>query len=394
MRELRVDESHQGPLKIIRLPSCDPPELKSETPLTLRQYGFHGPGPTRTDETAQEDKSDFVFKDVNEDYEEIQKINIQTEQQVLRSRSNSVYIPGNDSAYIDPSQPVSDQSGPFVRAASPRLKAKKMNDLVESSCRQEEEPAPTLVWKKHGKKGTKGRNVHPYTTDAPSSDAPSSVYLFGNAESEGKTELHSLVSDPYRMNQPGQAQTPLGMQNQNYPSMFEEPGQNSSDNGDGLRQARRRLDNITITRSVPALHETDEPIQQVHMPEYFGGESPLMDGSGQNRRLDMATEAEESKVEVTRSLGFSEHRAHADLEESQEVLPHIQAREARRLRTEEEENLGQEYGTLKSLRETKLSYTKSRDPDDPKSSSIFVKSPLSSNSHTRSQRAARLATDE
>ena len=55
MKELRADESHQGPLKIIRLPSCDVPDignLTSETPLTLRQYPFHGPGPTRTDETA------------------------------------------------------------------------------------------------------------------------------------------------------------------------------------------------------------------------------------------------------------------------------------------------------------------------------------------------------
>ena len=47
-------------------------------------------------------------------------------------------------------------------------------------------------------------------------------------------------------------------------------------------------------------------------------------------------------MEANRSYGFSEnnslsHKVHADLEESKEVPPPAQTREARRLRTEEEE---------------------------------------------------------
>ena len=113
-----------------------------------------------------------------------------------------------------------------------------MNDLIVESSGQNDEYAPTLVWKKHGKKPGKSRNVHPYTTEEPSSNAPSTSGLFGNAESEGKTDLQSpLGSDPYRMNQVGRSQTPLDMQNQNYPSMFEEPSRNSSESGEPFGQA-------------------------------------------------------------------------------------------------------------------------------------------------------------
>ena len=147
-----------------------------------------------------------------------------------------MYVPGNDSAYIDPSNPATDQSECVVRAASPHHQARKMDALIEG---RDDEHAPSLVWKKHGKKPGKGktRNVHPYTTHDPgtSSNAASSSYLFGNAESEGRTELHSLVSDPYRLNQVGKSQTPLDMHDQRYPSMFEEPSRNSSELGDGYR---------------------------------------------------------------------------------------------------------------------------------------------------------------
>ena len=79
---------------------------------------------------------------------------------------------------------------------------------------------------------------------------------------------------------------------------------------------------------------------------------------------------------------MSENNAHVDIEESKEGAQPFNIREARGLRTEEEGTSECEYATPKSLKE--LSYTKSKDQDDPKSSSIFIKSPLSSNSHNKS----------
>ena len=128
------------------------------------------------------------------------------------------------------------------------------------------------------------------------------------------------------------------------------------------------------------------------MPAYLGGESPNVGRSSQSRRFDMATGIEESKVEATKAHRSSANNAHADQEESKEVPAPALAKEARGLRTEEEGLSECEYVTLKSLKE--LSYTKSKDLDDPKSSSIFVKSPLSSNSHNKSQKVMRLTKTE
>ena len=139
-----------------------------------------------------------------------------------------------------------------------------------------------------------------------------------------------------------------------------------------------------INKSVPALHEMSEPIQQEQMPSYLDGESPNMSRSSQSRRFDMGAGLEEAKADVTRSHGFSEYYAHAELEELKEVPAPAEARDARRLRTEEEEGSAPEYGTLESPRATQLSYTRSKDADDPKSSSIFVKSPLSSSALNKS----------
>ena len=83
-----------------------------------------------------------------------------------------------------------------------------------------------------------------------------------------------------------------------------------------------------------------EPIEQADMPGYLGGESPHVGRASQDARFDMAAEIEESKVEVAKSYGFSEGKVHADPEESKEGPPPAQAREARRLRTEEEEESG------------------------------------------------------
>ena len=98
MKELRADESQQGPLKIIKLPSADIPivqDVTSETPNTLRQYSFLIKGGTNaTNELLKDDElPELEFRDINEHYEEIQVLNLQTEQQVMKSRSrtNSVY---------------------------------------------------------------------------------------------------------------------------------------------------------------------------------------------------------------------------------------------------------------------------------------------------------------
>jgi len=105
MAELRADESHQGPLKIIKLPTMTAPILfhASVTPPTLARLGFHrSNAKSFTIRKSLEQKFnrsrsqdllggadnfdlDFEFHDVNEDYKEQHRINQITELKVIAS---------------------------------------------------------------------------------------------------------------------------------------------------------------------------------------------------------------------------------------------------------------------------------------------------------------------
>ena len=91
MEELRANESRQGPLKIIKLPSVTQPFPLSEvTPKTLADLGFF----QKTNNlSGREKKSDRLlesleFHDVNEEYEEDQRVNQVTELKVIASSKN------------------------------------------------------------------------------------------------------------------------------------------------------------------------------------------------------------------------------------------------------------------------------------------------------------------
>lgn len=83
MQNMRADESKQGPLNIIKLPSATQPIAISEmTPKTLVDFGLFHKTNKYSDgvEIKYEDVSaEFEFHDINEDYEEIKRENKITE---------------------------------------------------------------------------------------------------------------------------------------------------------------------------------------------------------------------------------------------------------------------------------------------------------------------------
>ena len=87
MKNMRQNDTRVGPLKIVRLPSAEPPiRLSAQTPLTLAEMGFHKSnlGDSLTS-LEKEILRDFEFQDVNENFEAIQLMNQANEMKVMAS---------------------------------------------------------------------------------------------------------------------------------------------------------------------------------------------------------------------------------------------------------------------------------------------------------------------
>ena len=94
MAELREDESCQGPLKIIRLPTQTQPIVLFEaTPKSLVNLGFYQSRQNNAKQSRRREPSGgslpedyhLEFHDVNEGYEEARRLNRATEMKVIAS---------------------------------------------------------------------------------------------------------------------------------------------------------------------------------------------------------------------------------------------------------------------------------------------------------------------
>ena len=89
MDELRADDTRQGPLKIVKLPTRTMPfALSGMTPKTLADMGLFKR--TTSKKVPGFDKSaeklvleSLEFHDVNEEYEEAKRVNLVTELKVI-----------------------------------------------------------------------------------------------------------------------------------------------------------------------------------------------------------------------------------------------------------------------------------------------------------------------
>ena len=88
MEDLRANDTKQGPLKIIKLPTSTMPFALSEvTPKTLAEMGLFHKTNKRLEQERQTDRllSSLEFHDVNEEYEEAKRVNHITEMKVIAS---------------------------------------------------------------------------------------------------------------------------------------------------------------------------------------------------------------------------------------------------------------------------------------------------------------------
>ena len=96
MDQLRANDTKQGPLKIIKLPTRTQPFALSEvTPKTLIEMGLFNKSkvPDRMGKNVNVDHQlaleSLEFHDVNDEYEEAQKMNLVTEMRVASSKNKS-----------------------------------------------------------------------------------------------------------------------------------------------------------------------------------------------------------------------------------------------------------------------------------------------------------------
>ena len=100
MDQLRANDTKQGPLKIVKLPTRTQPFALSEvTPKTLIEMGLFNKSKVsnRGKNVDQLVLESLEFHDVNDEYEEARKMNLVTEMRIASSKNKSFMSMQTDS---------------------------------------------------------------------------------------------------------------------------------------------------------------------------------------------------------------------------------------------------------------------------------------------------------